>query len=138
MRLLRLRLLQTRRGLALITTLGCVALATLLVMALLSTADVGRKEASTALDLAIAHLGVDNALQQVKAQLLSATTARSAEGRPLPWTSQPGAIRVYQQDGSLSHIQKLYTAAQATATDPAALANDLPADWAERFAHLRE
>ena len=51
----------------------------------------------------------DAAVNIVISQIREASTQKSTSGAYAPWSSQPGAIRVYQPYGDLKAIYKLYS-----------------------------
>src|SRR5690606_31416696 len=65
-----------------------------------------------------------------------ATSQTFESGTPKPWTSQPGAVRVHQMDGSLDTLFKLYSAEAMTASSSEAVDADVPDDWKTRPDHF--
>ncbi len=98
---------RSRRGVALIVVLGAVTLVTLLVLAFFVnvTREIG---SSKQYSDSIATLRLaDSAVQLVQAQIFDATLESAASG--LAWTSQPGLIRTFNNNGSLVDAYKLYS-----------------------------
>lgn len=118
-----------KRGAALVLVLGTTLLMTLLVVSVLSLGLTEKRSViSHAAGLESGRL-VDTALALALSQLRDGTTRVAADGTPLPWTSQPGALRVHRLDGSLQTLVKLYSA-HAMASERAAVeTDDLLSDW---------
>lgn len=132
-RRLRPRPRPARRGVALVLTLGLLALMLVLVTAILDTSRDGLQETAMVKGQDQARRAAQDAVAVALGQLRVATGQHFSSGRPRPWTSQPGAIRVHQMDGSLDTVYKLYSAASMTTADPAGIEkDDLPDDWAEQ------
>lgn len=125
------RFVPTRsRGVALIVVLAVMILITALVVGFLFRAGRERSASASYAANSSAQLLVDTAVNLVQAQINEAT----ASG--LAWASQPGAIRVFDINGDLKNIYRLYSAptlsAGITQSNVATvLANDLaPSTWA--------
>jgi len=130
-----------RRGAAVAMVLGVTVLMTLMVVSLMGLALTERRAATSAVAGSEADHLVHTTLALAISQLRDGTRQLAADGTPLPWTSQPGALRVHAIDGTLESIIKLYSAATMTAATTAAVADDLPADWDQWswiFADLNE
>ena len=64
------------------------------------------------------------------AQIREATTQKSTSDEFAPWSSQPGAIRVYQPYGDLRAIYKLYSSSKMLADSMQQLErDDIKKDW---------
>ena len=132
------------KGYALIVVLAAVVLCALMVIVLLERGTVGVTSASSySHGLRVRALS-DMAQNLVQAQIHDATTLNQKSGTALDkrdtWASQPGAIRVYQPDGSLREIFKLYSAADLKTGDPD-LEKDVDPMWYEKpseFTDLNE
>lgn len=125
-----------QRGMALISVLAVLLLLTLLVVAFMSRTTAARAASSSYHATASTRLLADTAVNLVQAQINEATTLGIGDDGSATetWGSQPGAIRVFQADGTLDSIYRLYSATPADPTTTrktsnlADLANDLPAD----------
>lgn len=80
----------------------------------------------------------DIAVNLVQAQIQHASTEQEGDN-PVTWTSQPGLIRTFNQDGSLRLAYKLYSDHSMTVTqiDPQAIVNDLN-NWQSDTAHFTD
>lgn len=122
-----------RRAFALVLVISMIALMTMLVVATLSLARDGSKEAVLDMGRMRAEMTAQNALNVALAQLRDATSGEFVDGTPMPWTSQPGAIRAHNRDGSLNRLFKLYTAEMMQAASLEGVEADVPEDWAQRL-----
>ena len=106
--------------------LAILVLVTALVVGFLSR--VGTDRASTASYSAVASTRqlADMAVNLVQAQINDA----SSQGTDKAWASQPGAVRVFNNSGTLLNIYRLYSADTMTTSNPLNLANDVPAGGA--------
>lgn len=122
----------SNRGVALVIVLGVLVLVLGLIVAFITRAGADRSSsASYAAANASRHLG-DLAVNLVQGQINDATT----RGADKAWTSQPGALRVFNTDGSLNTIYRLYSAPLLTTTTTTDLVGDVPpAGWATGTAH---
>ncbi|SKA99387.1 Verru_Chthon cassette protein A [Prosthecobacter debontii] len=118
-----------RQGLALIITLSMLALMMVVMAAFLTLSGEARKESSLVVDQQRARLHAMTAVNVALAQLRQATEQTFPSQTPKPWTSQPGAIRVHNMDGTLNTLYKLYSSNSMTATALTQVAADLPDDW---------
>lgn len=104
-----------REGLALISVLGVVTLATILILALFSVSDAEFKSARNYADGAMARQLADNTVNLVISQIQAAATGvgvpNGGQGGSI-WASQPGGVRVYQSDGEFVVGRKLYSATE--------------------------
>ncbi|MFN0130530.1 MAG: Verru_Chthon cassette protein A, partial [Verrucomicrobiales bacterium] len=118
------------KGVALITVLAIVLLMTVLITSFFT---MSRNELTTAIKdsenlkaRALADAAVNMAISQIR----EATTQVNTDGGFLAWSSQPGGIRVYRNDGALRSIIKLYSARTMQAESMAQMASqDLRNDW---------
>lgn len=112
-----------RKGLALISVLGVVTLATILILALFSVSDAEFKAAKNYSDGATARHLADSATNLVISQIQAGATgaaitgSQSVAGRTT-WASQPGAIRVYKTDGEFIEGRRLYSSDAMVITQP--------------------
>ena len=115
------------RGVALVIVLGVIVLVLGLIVAFVSRAGSERSSSSSYTAANSSRNLADLAVNLVQGQINDATT----QGSDKAWASQPGAIRVYDTNGSLNRIFRLYSAGNLTASAAGDLANDLPpATWA--------
>ncbi len=133
------------KGLALISVLGVVTLATILILALFSVSDAEFKAAKNYSDGATARHLADSAVNLVISQIQAGATgsglpgAQSVAGRTT-WASQPGAIRVYRTNGAFAQGRRLYSSGTMVVTQTGlageiAMANDTPStEWATNAA----
>lgn len=130
-----------RQGLALVVTVSMIALMMVLLLALLNTSKDNYQAEQMVTGKSQAKLVAQQAVHVALAQVRVATEQTFASGRPKPWTSQPGAVRVHNMDGSLHTLFKLYSSNQMTSDSLAALEPDVPDNWATRpddFVDLNE
>ena len=137
-----------QRGMALISVLAVLFLLTLLVVAFMARTTGARASAANYRATASTAALADTAVNLVQAQINEATTLGLSNigAATYTWGSQPGAIRVFDQTGSLNNIYRLYSATPTTASSArvasgtgavTALAADLPgatADWTHKGA----
>ncbi len=126
------KLPRRRRGFALVMVVAMIALMMAVIVAFLSVARQGSREASIEAEKERARLVAQNAANVALAQLRDATSQFFPDGTPKPWTSQPGAVRVHNMDGSLGTLFKLYTADSMTTGSLGSVTVDVPDDWAAR------
>lgn len=103
------RHLRGRRGIALITVVMLLALATVLVLALFSTTQTEMTSTAAYSDGTEARRKADVAVNVVIAQLLKATQQNQGVNGREVWTSQPGMARQYRENGRLLTAHKLYS-----------------------------
>lgn len=118
--------LSRRRAAALLVVLSMLLLIALIVVGFFAHAMILKKStANEKASMSTQYLS-DAAVNLVQAQIDHATT----RGTDKSWASQPGAIRLFDQSGSLERIYKLYSSSALTTDDSADLASDLPpANW---------
>lgn len=133
-----LNLIQTQKGLALVSVLAMVTLATVIILALFSVSDSEFKASKVYAGGNAARQLADSAVNIVIGQIRSATYSPSLSGTtPTTWASQPGAIRVYQTNGVFQRGHKLYSDAQMIVTTTgvggeSAMGKDAPpSNWNE-------
>ncbi len=104
-----------RKGLALISVLGVVTLATILILALFSVSDSEFKAAKYYADGAVARQLADNAVNLVISQIQAGATGEGVvnggRGGSI-WASQPGGVRVYKNNGEFAVGRRLYSASE--------------------------
>ena len=137
-----------RRGLALISVLGVVTLATILIVALFSISDAEYKSSQVYSAGTTARRLADNAIAIVIGQIQSAATGTGVPGisptgpanvGATIWASQPGAVRVYGADGLFRMGRTLYSSSQmiytgAGMTGEEAMVTNIPsATWASNL-----
>lgn len=105
-----------RQGIALISVLGVVTLATILILALFSVSDAEFKASKVYADGNQARQLADMAVSLVTSQIQSAATGVGVGGPPTIWASQPGAVRVYEPNGTFALGRKLYSSDQMVVT----------------------
>ena len=118
-----------KRGTVLVLVLGVTLLMTVFVVSLLSFGLTERKAAADQAAGVESERLVDTAMALAISQLRDGTTRVASDGTPLPWTSQPGALRVHALDGSLQTLIKLYSARTMAAGPGAREPDELPRDW---------
>ena len=117
---------------ALVTVLAIVLLMSVLVM---SFFEMAKSELNASLkdsDNVKARSFADAAVNIVISQIREATTQKSTSDEYAPWSSQPGAIRVYQPYGDLKAIYKLYSSSRMLADSLQQLERD---DFEEGLGH---
>ncbi len=122
--------LRRRRAVALITVLSVLALAMVLLTALLSATRVDYNSTVAQVEIAKGQLHADSvinlAISQIQQGVHQDTTSSGVE----IWSSQPGMIRQYKQDGTLLRGLKLYSDSKMVATTETEIAADTPpTDW---------
>lgn len=112
-----------RSAAALIIVLSLVVLITVMVVGLLQRAGSERISAANYKATAGTRQLADTAINLVQGQVNQATS----KGSSYAWASQPGAIRLFKNDGSLDTVYRLYSAPMLTTTKASDLGSDLPA-----------
>ena len=122
-----------RRAVALVTVLSVLSLAMILITAMLSMTRVEHKASASQVEGDRARLNADSVINLVIGQIQSvARQDAQTNGREI-WTSQPGLVRQYEQDGTLLRGAKLYSDNKMVATTEAEIINDAPpTDWDKR------
>ncbi len=118
-----------RRGAALLIVLACLVIVTVLVVQFLLMARSELKSSTNYSAERETRSLADLAVNVVMAQVRDATTDGPGENA---WASQPGAIRVWDNDGDLARVYKLYSAKEMQAEDMKFLPFEVPTDWAAR------
>lgn len=135
-----------QKGLALVTVVTLLALATVLMMALFSTTQTEMAATASFANGAAARQQSELAVNVVLGQLQKATRQDDAVAGREIWTSQPGMARQYTEKGWLNRAYKLYssrsmviTGGDSESADAAAaekIIADVPvANWNEKPAH---
>lgn len=118
------------KGVALITVLAIVLLMTVLITSFFT---MSRNELTTAIkdsENLKARALADSAVNMAISQIREGTTQINNDGGYLAWSSQPGGIRVYRNDGQLRSIIKLYSARNMAADSLARVSQeDIRNDW---------
>lgn len=128
-----------RKGVALVTVLTVMALTTILVLTFFSLATSEHRASSTYSNGLQAQQVAEQAVNLVIAQIRQATTV----GNTKAWASQPGAIRVWDEDGRKDFAYKLYSDDVMKTKDWEDFRNDFRGleGWSERpeqFVDLNE
>jgi hypothetical protein len=125
---------RSRQGIALISVLIMVALITVVVVGFIVTSGLEMTSSRFYSASSGARLMADTTVNLVQAQINQATS----QGPTYAWASQPGAIRVWDNTGSLNNIYKLYSAQTLTTNQVSKMntastgagTNDMPpASW---------
>ncbi len=124
-----------RRAVALITVLSVLSLTMILITAMLTATRVEHKSTVSQVEGDKARLHADSVINLVIGQIQSVSRQdTTATGRET-WTSQPGMVRQYEQDGTLLRGAKLYSDSLMVArTEAEVIADVPPADWDQRSA----
>lgn len=119
-----------RNAVALVAVLSVLSLTMILITAMLSVTRVEQKATVSHVEGDKARLHADSAINVVIGQIQSVSRQDTATtGREI-WTSQPGLVRQYEEDGTLLRGAKLYSDSRMTATTEAEIIADVPpADW---------
>lgn len=125
----RLAPLCGRNGIAILTVLAVVSLMSVLTLSMLSMSESVSREAAGHVREISARGQADTAFGIVLGQLRSATMETLEGGDPAPWATQPGAAHVFNMDGTLREIRKLYSAAELSTESPEDLEKDTPVAW---------
>jgi uncharacterized protein (TIGR02600 family) len=109
---------QKKKGVALLTVLTVMSLATILVLTFFTLAQ-SELESSTSYSqgMEAKHLS-ETAVNMVIGQLRKATTDNDNQKRDYAWASQPGAVRVYNETGNFKAGFKLYSDDTMTVRPP--------------------
>ncbi|XHR30545.1 MAG: Verru_Chthon cassette protein A [Chthoniobacteraceae bacterium] len=119
------------RGAALIFVLAMLVLLTAITVGFFARAVSLRKTTANERASVSARALADTTVNLVQAQIDHAAT----RGNGTVWASQPGAIRLFDQSGSLNTVYRLYSGTAMTSSSAAALASDAPpATWATQKA----
>lgn len=130
----RRRLTSRQRGVAIITVLAVMVLMAALVLSFFSLAKQEQVTSKNAAEINRAYSLRDTAINLVIAQIREAT-APTVDGPTASrlWTSQPGMIRTFTQEGNNGALFKLYSARSMVAdggvTETALLAQDSLVGW---------
>ncbi len=114
-----------RRGVALVVVLAILAICLGLVVAFLIRSTSQVKASATLQQTGTAEELINTTLSLVTAQINFATS----QGNGTSWASQPGMVRTFDTDGSLSRLYKLYSAESMVATSYAVGLDLPPSDW---------
>lgn len=106
----------SQRGMALMIVLSILVLLSALLVALLQRAGSDKSSSSSYKASTDARLLADTAVNLVQGQINQATS----RGSTYAWASQPGAIRVFNNNGDLTAIYRLYSSPSLTTTSPTA------------------
>lgn len=123
-----------RKGVALITVLGVLALITILMLAMFSTSETEFRSTQKYNSAQSAKQLADAAVAIVQAQIQNGQNSTTGATRTTHST-QPGAVRVYSATGSFSKLLKLYSSSTmvetSSDTDETAVVNNAlpPQAW---------
>ncbi|MGV3659951.1 MAG: Verru_Chthon cassette protein A [Prosthecobacter sp.] len=124
-----------RRAVALVTVLSVLSLTMILITAMLSVTRVEHKATVSQVEGDKARLHADSVINLVIGQIQSVTRQDTAKAGREIWTSQPGMVRQYEEDGTLLRGAKLFSVSQMIATTEAEVIADVPpVDWDQRQA----
>ena len=132
---LHLALNTRKRGLALIMVVSCLALLTVLMLALFSTTENEFKATSGFVAGQNARLLADSATNIVMGQLQKAVKPNTSGTSRTIHATQPGAVRSYAADGTFRALFKMYSSHEMEIrgngpADEAKINSDLPpTDW---------
>lgn len=121
--------LKKNKGVAILITLAVVVLMSVLAIGVLDFGKQGQQFAAIESATTQANILAESAVNIAMAQLREATSQQLTPEIPVPWASQPGAIRTHDLEGRLTNIYKLYSASRLTAETEAELVDDLPREW---------
>ncbi len=125
-----------QKGVALVTVLAILLLMTVLILSFFTMATSELKSSEKEAEGLRARSLADAAVNMAIAQLREATTLLDASGRVSPWSSQPGAVRTFRQDGKLFRLFKLYSAKTMVVGNMATVPDDVPRDWQSKPAQF--
>lgn len=119
------------QGMALVIVLALLVLVLAMAIAFLTSVTTERMASSNFVSSASTRILGDTAVSLVQAQITHASTEPDVGGNPVAWTSQPGMVRTFNQDGSLRRAYKLYSDSSMTVdtVNPTAIVGDL-SSWA--------
>lgn len=127
-------ILENRRGIALVIVLSLLVLITVMVVGFLVRVGGERTASANYYAAATTRQLADTAVNLVQAQINEATTVGAGTSA---WASQPGAVRVFDVNGQLSKIYRLYSAPTlvSSVSDASVLKDDVPkTGWADNSA----
>ncbi len=116
-----------RKGVALVLVLAMLVMITVIAVTFFARTVSLRKATRNEKTAVSAKQLADSVINLVQAQIDHAAT----RGTDKAWASQPGAIRLFNANGDLQAIYRLYSASALTTGSVADLAADMPpANWA--------
>ncbi|MCW0217712.1 MAG: Verru_Chthon cassette protein A, partial [Prosthecobacter sp.] len=122
--------------------LTSISLCMILLVALLSTSQTELTSTAASARGASARLHADTAVSLVIGQIQSATHQDTETSGIETWTSQPGMVRQYKENGILLKGNKLYSDRKMVATSDDEIINDTPPeDWdlqTDRYVDMNE
>lgn len=119
-----------RQAVALITVISVLGLALVLVTAMLSATRVEYNSTMAQVEGSKARLNADSVINMVISQIQRAAQQDTSNSGIETWTSQPGMVRQYKQDGTLLRGLKLYSDSKMVARTDKEIATDTPpGDW---------
>jgi len=109
---------QHRRGMALVTVLTIMSLATIMVMTFFSLAQNEHKASSSYSEGLQAQQVAEQAVNMTIRQIRKATSnVGIPSGQTMAWASQPGAIRTWSMSGAFNAGYKLYSDDEMVVSD---------------------
>lgn len=119
-----------RQGLALVLVLTSISLCMILLVALLSTSQTELSSTAASARGTSARLHADTAVSLAIGQIQTAARQDDSVSGFETWTSQPGMVRQYRENGQLLRANKLYSDSKMHADNEQDIINDTPpADW---------
>ena len=127
-----------RKGVALVTVLTVMSLTTILVLTFFTLASSEHRASKTYSYGLQSQQVAEQAVNMVIAQIREATTVSENPSNLKVWSSQPGAIRTWNQNGSFDRIFKLYSDDIMKTDDQLEVRGDFAdiATWADRPDHF--
>lgn len=122
-----------RVAVALVTVLSVLSLTMILITAMLSLTRVEHKATVSQVEGAKSRLHADSVINLVIGQIQGVARQDAATpGREI-WTSQPGMVRQYEEDGTLLRGAKLYSDSRMNAKTEKEIIEDVPpTDWDQK------
>lgn len=122
-----------KKGIALVVVLTAISLCLILMVALLSTSQTEMNSTAASSRGTSARLHADTAVSLVIGQIQDVTHQDSGTAGMETWTSQPGMVRQYRENGVLLKGNKLYSDRKMVETSERDITKDTPpADWDQR------
>lgn len=123
------------RGAALVTILALLVLLSGLIVAFFLAVQMETISSTAQTNLTKLHRLRELPLKIIEEQIWGATTkgqTGSLGAVTHTWASQPGAIRVFDNQGNLDSLYKLYSSSRMEESNTSFLANEIPTDWPSR------
>jgi uncharacterized protein (TIGR02600 family) len=133
---------RNQKGLALVLVISILVLATVLLLALFSSTQSELQSTMAYSDGVRARGHADSAVNLVIGQIQRATQQDPVTQGVEIWTSQPGMVRQYRENGQLLRACKLYSDSKMVVTAEQDIIDDTPArDWQQhrdRYVDMNE